>query len=139
MAMISVATAAVPDRDFTSRLVLSVLCVFLAVSSTACLGKPEPPETEDATERVKAAYASKESGFVVTVAGRVVRTLADDEVGTRHQRFIVALASGQTLLVSHNIDLAPRVPIRTGDSLTVRVERPRRRVALDSSRPRRRP
>ena len=28
---------------------------------------------------------------------------------SRHQRFIVQLASGQTLLVAHNIDLAPRV------------------------------
>jgi hypothetical protein len=30
--------------------------------------------------------------------------------GSRHQRFILELGSGQTLLVAHNIDLAPRLP-----------------------------
>jgi hypothetical protein len=42
--------------------------------------------------------------------------LSDDNDGSRHQRFVVALASGQTLLISHNIDLAPRVVgLRKGD------------------------
>jgi hypothetical protein len=42
--------------------------------------------------------------------------LSDDNDGRRHQRFVVALASGQTLLISHNIDLAPRVAgLRKGD------------------------
>ncbi|MEX0964532.1 MAG: DUF3465 domain-containing protein [Pseudohongiellaceae bacterium] len=39
----------------------------------------------------------------------VVRVLSDDNAGSRHQRFILRLASGQTLLVAHNIDLAPRI------------------------------
>jgi hypothetical protein len=41
--------------------------------------------------------------------GTVARVLKDDNEGGRHQRFIVRLASGQTLLVAHNIDVAPRV------------------------------
>lgn len=40
-------------------------------------------------------------------SGRVLRVLADDNDGSRHQRFILALASGRTLLIAHNIDLAP--------------------------------
>jgi hypothetical protein len=44
--------------------------------------------------------------------------LADDLDGSRHQRFIVSLASGQTVLIAHNIDLAPRVDgLQTGDYL----------------------
>jgi hypothetical protein len=39
----------------------------------------------------------------------VERVLSDDREGSRHQRFILRLNSGQTLLVAHNIDLAPRV------------------------------
>ncbi len=42
--------------------------------------------------------------------GEVVKVLADDYDGSRHQRFLPRLASGQTLLIAHNIDLAPRLP-----------------------------
>ena len=52
----------------------------------------------------------------VTGTGTVIRVLADDTHGERHQRFILRLASGDTLLVAHNIDVAPRVePLRIGD------------------------
>ena len=62
------------------------------------------------------AYANGRSNLQVSGRGTVSRVLADDNDGSRHQRFILALASGQTLLVSHNIDLAPRIPaLRPGD------------------------
>ena len=62
------------------------------------------------------AYEEHQSGIQVSGAGTVVRVLADDDQGSRHQRFIVALASGQTLLISHNIEVAPRVPgLEEGD------------------------
>ena len=38
-----------------------------------------------------------------------METLPDDNKGTRHQRFILKLSSGQTLLVAHNIDLADKI------------------------------
>ena len=41
--------------------------------------------------------------------GTVIALLADDNTGSRHQRFIITLPSGQTLLVVHNIDIAPRI------------------------------
>ena len=50
--------------------------------------------------------------------GRVTRTLSDDREGSRHQRFIVRLATGQTILIAHNIDLAPRVEgLKVGDTV----------------------
>ena len=56
------------------------------------------------------------SGQQVKAEGKVTRVLADDNTGSRHQRFIVKLASGRTLLIAHNIDLAPRVPaLAAGD------------------------
>ena len=39
----------------------------------------------------------------------MVKVLRDDLDGSRHQRFILELGSGQTVLISHNIDLAPRI------------------------------
>lgn len=50
--------------------------------------------------------------------GKVVAILPDDTKGSRHQRFIIELQSRQTLLVAHNIDLAPRVEnLREGDRI----------------------
>ena len=70
----------------------------------------------DPTEDVSGPFEEHRSHLQVQGAGRVTRVLADDDDGSRHQRFIVRLASGQTLLVAHNIDLAGRVdPLGVGD------------------------
>lgn len=59
------------------------------------------------------------AGQQVSGSGTVERVLSDDNEGSRHQRFILRLSSGRTLLVAHNIDLAPRVaPLRTGDTVS---------------------
>ena len=63
-----------------------------------------------ATEAVLSeAYENRQSDLQVGGSGEVVRILSDDVDGSRHQRFILRLGSGQTLLIAHNIDLAPRV------------------------------
>lgn len=63
------------------------------------------------------------SGQQVQSGGEVIRVLSDDNDGSRHQRFIVRLSSGRTLLIAHNIDLAPRVPsIRVGDTVSFNGE-----------------
>ena len=47
------------------------------------------------------------------------RILPDDNVGSSHQKFIVQLVSGQTVLIEHNIDLAPRVDeLNVGDVIS---------------------
>jgi Protein of unknown function (DUF3465) len=71
-------------------------------------GAPSAPVTAH-KDAVAAAYERRESNVQVEGAGVVVRVLGDDNDGSRHQRFIVELPSGQTVLISHNIDLAPRV------------------------------
>jgi len=58
------------------------------------------------------AFHNHRSGVMVTAEGNVIRLLADDNDGSRHQRFIIRLPSGQTLLVAHNIDLSTRVPVQ---------------------------
>jgi hypothetical protein len=64
-------------------------------------------------------FESRSSGVQVNGAGTVEKVLKDDLEGSRHQRFIVRLASGQTLLIAHNIDLAPRVAsIAVGDAVS---------------------
>lgn len=54
------------------------------------------------------------------VRGRVQRTLSDDRDGSPHQRFIIVTNSGQSLLVAHNLDLAPRLEgLSAGDEVSV--------------------
>ena len=67
------------------------------------------------SEALTRAYDARQSNVWVSSSGTVAKLLPDDEKGSRHQRFIVELASGQTVLIAHNIDLAPRVPLSTGD------------------------
>ncbi|ENP9928411.1 DUF3465 domain-containing protein, partial [Vibrio cholerae] len=64
------------------------------------------------------AYLSQQSDLQVQGFGQVSKVLPDDNDGSRHQKFILKLNSGQTLLVAHNIDLAPRIPnLKVGDSV----------------------
>lgn len=63
-------------------------------------------------------FGRADVGEQVRGSGTVVRVLPDDNEGSRHQRFILRLSSGQTLLVAHNIDLAPRIPgLTEGDTV----------------------
>lgn len=58
---------------------------------------------------LKNAYEEKQSGTQVAGSGKVVRLLPQDNIGSRHQKFIIKLNSGQTLLIAHNIDIAPKI------------------------------
>jgi len=70
-----------------------------------------------------AAYSDWRSGQQVQGEGIVIRLLSDDNDGSRHQRFIVRLNTGQTLLVAHNIDIAPRISsLRKGDMVAFNGE-----------------
>jgi len=75
-------------------------------------------EVSRASDRaITEAFAQRRSDVMVESSGRVSRVLPDDEEGSRHQRFILELASGHTVLIAHNIDLAPRVPLAVGDTV----------------------
>jgi uncharacterized protein DUF3465 len=61
------------------------------------------------------AFEKHASNIQVEGQGTVAKILPDDNDGSRHQRFIVRLSSGQTILIAHNIDLTPRVSLNEGD------------------------
>ncbi len=58
---------------------------------------------------LKVAFENKQNNLQVNGIGSTKRLLSDDNTGSRHQRFILELSSGQTLLISHNIDLSMRI------------------------------
>lgn len=70
----------------------------------------------DDTAKIAQAFQNRQSDVQVQATGKVVAVLKDDNEGSRHQKFILELANGQTVLVAHNIDLAPRIEaIQKGD------------------------
>jgi hypothetical protein len=62
------------------------------------------------------AYQNRQSNIQVLQEGTVTRILPNDNQGSRHQKFLLKLASDQTVLIAHNIDLSPRLPsLQVGD------------------------
>jgi hypothetical protein len=69
------------------------------------------------------AFADRARGRMLTVHGTVTRLLADDDEGSPHQRFVIRTPSGQTLLVTHNLDRAARLNgLRVNDAVSVHGE-----------------
>lgn len=102
-------------------------CAFFAFVSVSCdiSGPAAERGTRTAADDspIGRAFASGASDVQVEGEGSVTRLLPDDLNGRRHQRFIVRLASGQTLLVAHNIDIAPRIDgLKEGDGVRFKGE-----------------
>ena len=75
-------------------------------------------KAQNATDVIAHAFKNKLSDIQVEGSGKVVAILRDDNEGSRHQKFILELSNGQTLLVAHNIDLAPRIEhLEKGDTV----------------------
>jgi hypothetical protein len=71
------------------------------------------------TDILSDAFNTKTSGIQAKGEGTVTKVLSDDTEGSKHQRFILKLPSGQTILIAHNIDLAPRVKsLKVGDTIS---------------------
>ena len=68
----------------------------------------------------KAVSAQRSEVWFDETEFEVVKILSDDLEGSRHQRFLVARNGLPTLLVAHNIDLAPRAPIKERQSVVIR-------------------
>lgn len=69
-------------------------------------------------QTVTRAFEEQKSDVQVSGEGLVTKILPDDRDGSRHQLFILRLPSGRTLLISHNIDIAPRLDsLKPGDSV----------------------
>jgi hypothetical protein len=99
-----------------------------AAAYFALVPSPDTPESRQAAvssaardgndAAIENAFSNRLGSQLVEGKGTVMKMLSDDNDGSRHQRFIIRLDSGRTLLVSHNIDLAPRIDgLRTGDTV----------------------
>ncbi len=110
-----------------------LFALFLALTLSACkqpdagnaqqleiTGTVASADTTNAA--VEQAFAAKRSDVQVSGKGKVIKLLADDNKGSRHQKFLVKINAQQTLLFAHNIDLASRVPLQIGDEISFNGE-----------------
>lgn len=68
------------------------------------------------------AQSRQAQNVTITVTGNVFRLLPDDRRGNPHERFLIKLPNGTTVLIAHNINLAPYVPLAEGDLVTISGE-----------------
>jgi hypothetical protein len=74
--------------------------------------------TSDGDATLNNAIANHQRNIQVQGRATVTRLLADDTEGIRHQKFIIRIASGQTILIAHNIDQANRIDtLQPGDTI----------------------
>ncbi|HEX9756213.1 MAG TPA: DUF3465 domain-containing protein [Nitrospiria bacterium] len=104
-----------PRKIFRAYLFISSV-LFLMV----CLPAKGLSESKEETQSpVKEAYLKQYSNIFLKAEGEVAKILLDDTKGTPHQRFIIITQEGQTILIIHNLNLAPRVPVKHGLKLRV--------------------
>lgn len=97
-----------------------LMIAFLVVGYAASKFSPEQAYRQSLPSTVEQAFDKKQSDVQLTVKAQVIKLLPDDLDGNRHQKFIIRTPSGQTILVAHNIDLAPKIPaINVGDNIKI--------------------
>lgn len=104
-------------------LVATALTQVISTSGDSASSAALPNASIHPEETLLRAFENQQEDFWVEASGQVTRLLPDDLEGSRHQRIIVALDSGQTLLIAHNIDIALRLAaVSVGDRLRFRGE-----------------
>jgi Protein of unknown function (DUF3465) len=100
------------------RLLAVVLCLNALGACTLAPAINSNGVVSESNQRLARAFDQHERNLQVEGTGTVTRLLSDDNDGARHQRFVVQLQTGQTILIAHNIDLAPRIiSLEVGDDV----------------------
>jgi hypothetical protein len=114
------------------KLFLILLAIFLALSFVAC---HSPNNAQLLEASAVSSAANMDAGAIVEAygahrnlpqvqgSGIVVKVLKDDTNGLQHQKFLLKVSDNITILIAHNIDLAPRVvDIQVGDVVAFKGE-----------------
>lgn len=98
-----------------------LIIAFIIIGYAASKYSPDQvTQTNSSPVNIEQVFEQHQSNVQLEITGKVITLLSDDLAGSRHQKFIIKIADGQTILVAHNIDLAPRVEALTvGDDVTL--------------------
>jgi len=97
-----------------------VLLLAAAVLIARIDGQRESTTTETGAAAIVEAFENERSGVWVEAEGEIVHILADDQAPPRHQNFLIEIVPNHTVKISHNVDIAPRAPIRKGQRIRFR-------------------
>lgn len=96
-----------------------ILLLVLVVLNNLYNRNDAAPSKEKAASQIEQAFEQRLDHIQVQGSGIVIKILPDDLQGSRHQRFLVRAGESLTLLISHNIDLAPRInTIKAGEDIS---------------------
>jgi hypothetical protein len=94
--------------------------------ATACAPTARAATASDTAAQnaaIQRAFEQRSAGAELTATGTVDRVLSDESGPSGpHERFIVRLPSGMTVLIEPNLSIAPRVPVAVGSAVTVHGE-----------------
>jgi hypothetical protein len=103
-------------------LIIIALFLFIADYYKDKLPDAVAPSTTLQTS-IEQAYKNKLQSVQIQGKGTVVKLLPDDLKGSQHQKFILKVSKDLTVLIAHNIDLAPRINmLKKGDEIAFNGE-----------------
>ena len=117
--------------------VLLAMCIALSCVACRAPNNAQADTQNQTTEQLKSTSvtANMDAGAIteafsahrnlpqVQGSGIVVKVLKDDTKGLKHQKFLLKVSDNITILIAHNLDLAPRVEdIHEGDVIAFKGE-----------------
>jgi hypothetical protein len=103
----------------------ALIAILALVTVCACRSAPATEKAGSSDNAaVEVAFERQSDGVQVTATGVIDRVLSDqDGPSGPHERFVVRLPDvGMTVLVEHNLSIAPRVPVVVGELVVVHGE-----------------
>ncbi len=98
-----------------------LLSYFEQAEQSPAFDTPGVTQSQDGFETLKQAAAQQRSNvWFAETQFKLRKELNDDNRGDRHQRFLVERPGLPSLLVAHNIDLAPRAPLERGMTIYIK-------------------
>ena len=118
LGIIIIVLAAFFGWNLTDQKQTTITSTHQTTLSTDQQSNQETQHTNRGLNEIEQAFRQKKNNIQVHAMGTVKAILRDDNEGSRHQKFILELNNGQTVLVAHNIDLAPRIEVlQKGDQV----------------------
>ena len=117
--------------------ILLVMCIALSFAACRAPNNAQDDTKNQTTEQLQpaSATANMDAGAIteafsaqrnlpqVQGSGIVIKVLKDDTKGLKHQKFLLKVSDNVTILIAHNLDLAPRVEdIHEGDIIAFKGE-----------------